>query len=213
MKKNADLQSYLAEAIGSFFLVLVYGLTGDPFAIGLTLMALIYVGYEVSGAHYNPAVSLAFFLKRELSGVDLFGFIFFQLLGGFLAAAVIFFLASTAFYIAPPASTNLYQQSLAEVLFTFLFVLIILVFTLTTSSRRNHLYGLVAGLTFAGMLMVSMPISGGVLNPAIFIGFAGFDALTGGGTLSSLWLYTFAPLAGGALAAFVFTYLRPTWEG
>ena len=55
------MHSYLMEAVGAFFLVLVFGFTGDPLAIGLTLMALVYIGSHVSGAHYNPAVSLAFF--------------------------------------------------------------------------------------------------------------------------------------------------------
>lgn len=195
------------EALGTFFLVLVFGFTGDSFAIGLTLMALVYIGYRVSGAHYNPAVSFAFFLKRRLSGADLIGYIISQLIGGFLAAIAIYFLANSVFYLDTPSDTNLYQQAFAEVIFTYIFVLVMLVFSISNSQRRNQSKGLMIGLTFAAMLMVSTPISGGVLNPAISIGTAGFDLLMGNNSFVHVPLFTLAPLTGGALAAFSFSYL------
>lgn len=207
------MQSYIMEAIGSFFLVLVFGFTGDPLAVGLTLMALVYMGSQVSGAHYNPAVSLAFFLKRELNALDLFGYVFSQLLGGFLASTVLFYLSHSVFYIEPPATTNLYQQAFSEVVFTFVFVMVMLIFSLSASQRRSQLKGLVVGLTFTGMLMVSTPISGGILNPAISLGTAGLDLIRGGNSYVHAFLYTLAPLTGGALAAFTFSFMHPASEG
>jgi glycerol uptake facilitator-like aquaporin len=196
------------EGVGAFFLVLVFGLTGDPLAIGLTLMALVYVGSRVSGAHYNPAVSLAFLLKRRLSGGDFIGYLIAQLFGAFLAAVAIFFLSSSVFYIEPPAITNLYQQIFTELVFTFLFVLVMLTQALTKSLRTSSLSGLAVGLTFGGMLMVATPVSGGVLNPATSIGTAGFDFINGGDSIIHSLLYTLAPLTGGALAAFTFSYFH-----
>lgn len=202
------MHSYVMEGVGAFFLVLVFGLTGDPLAIGLTLMALVYVGSRVSGAHYNPAVSLAFLLKRRLSGGDFIGYLIAQLFGAFLAAVAIFFLSSSVFYIEPPAITNLYQQIFTELVFTFLFVLVMLTQALTKSLRTSSLSGLAVGLTFGGMLMVATPVSGGVLNPATSIGTAGFDFINGGDSIIHSLLYTLAPLTGGALAAFTFSYFH-----
>ena len=200
------MHSYVMEAVGAFFLVLVFGFTGNALAIGLTLMALVYIGSRVSGAHFNPAVSLAFFLKKRLSGADFIGYLIAQLFGAFIAAAAIFFLSTSVFYVEPPATTNLYQQAFAEVIFTYIFVLVMLTLTITKSFRKNHLSGLAVGLTFGGMLMVATPVSGGILNPATSLGTAGFDLVYGGNSIIHSLLYTLAPLTGGALAAFSFNY-------
>jgi glycerol uptake facilitator-like aquaporin len=200
------------EAIGAFFLVLVFGFTGDPIAIGLTLMALVYIGSRISGAHYNPAVSLAFFLRRQINAFELLIYILSQLLGAFLAAIAIYFLANSVFYIEPPSANVLYEQAFAEVLFTFVFVLVMLTTALTQPFRRTNISGLAIGLTFGGMLMVATPISGGILNPATFLGTAAFDLLRGGYSITHSLLYTLAPLAGGALAAFAFSYFHPQVE-
>ena len=202
------MHSYVMEAVGAFFLVLVFGFTGDALAIGLTLMALVYIGSRISGAHYNPAVSFAFFLRRKLSGADFAGYLIAQLTGGFLAAIAIFFLSRSVFYVEPPSTTNLYQQAFSEVFFTFIFVLVMLTLSLLRSFRKNNLSGLVIGLTFGGMLMVATPVSGGVLNPVISLGTALFDLMQGGNSITHSMLYTIAPLTGGALAAFAFSYFH-----
>lgn len=203
------MQAYLMEAIGTFFLVLVFGITGDPFAIGFSLIALVFIGYSISGGHYNPAVSLAFFFKRRLTAGNLAGYIFSQILGGFLAAFAVYYLSNySVFYLNPPSDTHIYQQSFLEVLLTAVFVMVMLVFSLIQRARKNPVKSLVIGLTYAGMLMVAMPVSGGVLNPAISLGSAAFDLLLGGNSYVHSLLYTLAPLTGGALAAFAFTYLN-----
>jgi glycerol uptake facilitator-like aquaporin len=200
------------EAIGAFFLVLAFGFTGDALAIGLVLMALVYIGSSVSGAHYNPAVSLAFFLRRKLSGADFLGYVTSQFIGAFLAALSIYFLSTSVFYIEPPSTTDLYQQTFAEVLFTFIFVMVMLTLSFTRTFRRTNLSGLAIGLTFGGMIMVTTPVSGGILNPATFLGTALFDLIHGGDSIKFGLLYTIAPLAGGALAAFSFGYFHQRVE-
>ncbi len=207
------INAYLLEAIGTFFLVLVFGFTGDALAIGLTLMALIYIGFEGSGAHYNPAISFAFLLKRRLTLTGFLGYFISQILGGILAASILLFLSGSVFYVEPPASTNLYQQAIAEVFFVFIFVLVMLIFSLSNNHRRSKLIGLIAGLTFAGMILVTTSISGGVLNPAISLGTATVDFINGGGTYMDVLLYTVAPLTGGALAAFAFNFFHLELEG
>jgi glycerol uptake facilitator-like aquaporin len=200
------------EAIGAFFLVLVFGFTGDPLAIGLTLMALVYIGSRVSGAHYNPAVSLAFFLRRQINAAELLVYILSQLAGAFLAALALYFLSNSIFYIEPPSTNGLYQQVFGEVIFTFVFVMVMLTLTLTQTFRRTNISGLAIGLTFGGMLMVATPISGGILNPAISLGTAAFDLIQGGNSYTHSLIYTLAPLTGGALAAFAFSYFHQQVE-
>ncbi|MAO66472.1 MAG: hypothetical protein CL666_15890 [Balneola sp.] len=200
------------EAFGSFFVVLVYAITGEPLAVGLTLMAFVYVGERISGAHFNPAVSLAFFLKGRLTFGQFSGYALSQLLGGFLAALAYYFLAEMAFYVEPPETTNVYQQAFAEAFFALVFVLVMLVFSFTNTHRKSKLSGVVIGLTFAGMLMVASPISEGVLNPAISVGPALVDLLQNGNSLVHVPLYTVAPLAGGAIAALLFNWFHAEWE-
>lgn len=207
------MHSYIMEAAGTFFLVLVFGFTGDPLAIGLSLMALLYVGVRVSGAHYNPAVTIAFFLKKRINTAQLLGYISSQLLGAFLGAFVIYLLAGSVFYVSPPSTTDLYQQATAEVLFTFIFVLVMLIFSLSKSFRKYQMIGLVSGLTFGAMLMVSTPLSGGILNPAVAIGSAGFDFIFGGNSYVDLLVYVLGPLTGGVIAALAFNYFQPVSEG
>ena len=69
------MNKYIVEFIGTFFLILIIGLTGNPVAIGLGLSVLIYMGAHISGAHYNPAVTLAMFLNEEISKKELFSYI------------------------------------------------------------------------------------------------------------------------------------------
>lgn len=213
LKTNTKgINAYILEAIGTFFLVLIFGFTGDALAIGLALMALIYIGFPVSGGHYNPAVSFAFFLKRKLRAVDLVGYLISQLLGAALASIVLLFLSGSVFYVEPPTTTDLYQQAFAEVAFVYLFVLVMLIFSLSNTHRRSKLIGLVAGLTFTGVLLVSTPLSGGVLNPAISIGTATIDLIYGGDSYIYALLYTIAPLTAGALAAFSFSFFHSELE-
>ncbi len=206
------MHSYVMEAVGAFFLVLVFTFTGDALAIGLTLTALVYMGWQVSGAHYNPAVSLAFFLRKKLSFGELCTHVASQLIGGTAAAAVVYFLTSSVFYLEPPATTNLYQQGFAEVAFTFLFVMVMLTLSQQQSAHRNHVSGVAVGLTFAGVIMVTKPVSGGVLNPAIAIGTGLFDLIMGGYSIKHSLLYTLAPLTGGALAALAISYFHSPAE-
>lgn len=206
------MRKYTIEAIGAFFFVLVFGFTGDPIAIGLTLMALVYIGSPISGGHYNPAVSFAFFLKRKLSISEFSGYAAAQLVGGLVAAYMLYFLSGSVFYVEPPSDTGLYQQAFSEVFFTMIFILVMILLSLSNHYRKSHLNGLVIGLTFAGMLMVSTPISGGILNPATSIGTALFDLIQGGDSYYHILLYTIAPLCGGAIAAFSFDYFNPKWE-
>lgn len=205
------MQVYVTEAVGSFFLVMVFGISGDPLAVGLTLMALVYIGYPNSGAHFNPAVSLAFFFKKKLSLSELLGYLFCQTIGTFFASYLIFEFANSVFYLEPPVDTGLYEQVFSEVFLTAIFVSVMLSLTLSNLHRKNQFIGLIVGLTFAGMLMAASPLSGGVLNPAFSAGTALFDLVKGGDSYIYSVLYIMSPLTGGAIAAFTSSYFSSRW--
>lgn len=202
------MRNYILEATGTFFLVLVVGFTGNAIAIGLVLAALTYAGKHVSGAHFNPAVSLAFLVRRKLSLKDFSFYVVAQLGGSFLAAVVIYFFASSVFYVVPPYDTNLYQQTGAEILLTFLFVWTVLVFHLSGQLKRNKLYGFAIGLTFSGLILTGVKVSGGIFNPVISAGPALYDMILGGDSIRHVPLYVLAPMTGAVLAAAAYGFFE-----
>lgn len=197
------------EAIGTFFLAIAMGLTGNALAIGLMLAAMIYTGIHISGAHYNPAVSFAYFLQRKISFSTFTGYFTSQVLGAFAAAGVILFLANDVFYVEPPVSTDIYQQGAVEVLLTLVLVLSYLNVASSKILASNRAYGLAIGLILSGLIYMADGISGAVFNPAISIGLSAVDFLAiQGGSYEFIPLYTLAPIAGGSLAAFTYKYLN-----
>ena len=119
------MKKYLTEFVGTLFLVLIIGLTQNPLAIGFGLTILVYMGAHISGAHYNPVVSLAMFIRKEIGGIDFIKYLIAQILGATLAAYLGFTLSSNM-TIQPNLDESVYQILLAEVLFTYLLVLVIL---------------------------------------------------------------------------------------
>lgn len=197
------------EGIGAFFLVLAIGLTGNMLAIGLLLGALIYSGAHVSGAHFNPAVSFAFFLRRNMSFTNFVGYVVSQILGVFAATGILIILAGTIFFIEPPASTDIIQQAIVEILLAFILVSVYMNFQLLESLKGNKIYGIVIGLTFTATLILGQDISGSFLNPAVSIGASLTDFITiNGSSYTHIPLFTLAPLVGSALAVLVFKYFN-----
>lgn len=202
------MHKYIMEFIGTFFLVLGIGLSNDPLTIGLFLAGLIYIGADISGAHYNPAVSLSFLLQRKLSVNDFFGYVASQTLAAFGGAAMVFYLLGTPFFIEPPASANEIQIILVEILFTFVLAFVILVICFAKSLKGTHIHGLAIGLTLTALIASGGPISGAVFNPAVFMGFSLVDAFQEGVSYQLIPLYAISTLLGGALASMVYTYFK-----
>jgi len=196
------------ECIGSCLLVLGYGLTGNALAIGLIYASLIYMGGHVSGAHYNPAVSFAFWIKNDLPSIDFLSFLLAQVLGAVIAGVLLYFFQEAIFFVEPPVNTTLWQQLAIEIIFTFLLVYVILVVATSTAFQKNNIYGLIIGFTLAGIIFAGEPISGGIYNPAVSAGPAILDSFSGGLSYYFLPLYVLSPLAGGGLAAFAFNYFE-----
>ena len=161
---------YAVELIGTFFLTFVIAFTGDPLAIGMMLTALIYAGGHVSGAHYNPAITLGFLLKGDIDWRDSIAYVLCQICGAFAATLVLFAVNGKTFLPTPAAEVAVVSAALIEILCTF--VLAFVIYSVATSKKLegNHIYGLAIGFTLIAIAAIGGPISGGVYNPAVALG-------------------------------------------
>lgn len=205
------MRNYVTEFVGTFFLVLTIGLTVlggtplAPLAIGSALMIMVYMGGHVSGGHYNPAVSLAVFLRGKMaSGGEMVRYWLAQIAGALVAALVVRTIVGQTFAPAPADDASTTAVLLVEFLYTFALALVVLNSAASAKTHGNSFYGLAIGFTVVVGAFAGGPISGGAFNPAVGIGPIAVDAGMGEGTWSFLWLYLVGPLLGGAAAAAVF---------
>ncbi|HEV9796741.1 TPA: aquaporin [Streptococcus pneumoniae] len=205
------MKKFVAELIGTFMLVFVgtgavvfgngfdgLGHLGIAFAFGLAIVVAAYSIGTVSGAHLNPAVSIAMFVNKRLSSSELVNYILGQVVGAFIASGAVFFLLANS----GMSTASLGENALANgvtVFGGFLFVLVIM--TVTSESKGNGaIAGLVIGLSLMAMILVGLKITGLSVNPARSLAPA---VLVGGAALQQVWIFILAPIAGGVLAALV----------
>jgi aquaporin Z len=206
------MNKYLVEFIGTFFLVATIGLVvlqpggaGDmaPLAIGAVLMVMIFAGGYVSGAHYNPAVTLAVFLRGRCPAADVFPYFVAQTAGAGLAAAVVLFLKGNPPVVA--GDPDVLRALIAEFLYTFALCYVVLNVATAKETSGNSFYGLAIGFTvLAGAYSVGS-ISGGAFNPAVAVGVT----VMGLSALANIWIFFVANFAAGAAAAAVFKFVNP----
>jgi aquaporin Z len=205
------MNKYLAELIGTFFLVLTIGCTVighgagplAPLAIGSALMVMIFAGGHISGGHFNPAVTLGVWLRGKCETKDVAPYMIFQIMGAVLAAVTVKFLKGGA-AVAPlqPATV---PALLAEFLFTFALVYVVLNVATAKGTSGNSFYGLAIGFTvLVGAFSVGN-ISGGAFNPAVAMGIS----VMGLSSWPNIWIYLVADFAGAAVAAGAFKALNP----
>jgi aquaporin Z len=204
------MNKYIAELIGTFFLVLTIGCTvighgAGPFApvaIGSALMVMVFAGGHISGGHFNPAVTLGVRLRGKCEAKDVAPYMIFQVAGAALAALVVrFFKEGTAIAPLQPATV---PALLAEFLFTFALVYVVLNVASAKGTSGNSFYGLAIGSTvLVGAFSVGN-ISGGAFNPAVAVGIS----VMGLSSWSNLWIYLVADFMGAVGAAGAFTLLN-----
>ena len=163
------MKKYITEIIGTFFLVLIIGLTGNPIAIGLGLAVLVYMGAHVSGAHYNPAVTLSMYINDQIDIKESGKYVASQLIGSVLAVYTLAELGQDSFSVVSKTK-EIESFFIAEILFTFLLVFVILNVALNKSLKDNQFYGLAIGLTVTAGAFSVGDISGAVFNPAVSFG-------------------------------------------
>ena len=218
------MKKYLSEMIGTMVLVLMgcgaavfagsapgtlqtgVGTLGVALAFGLSVVAMAYTIGGVSGCHINPAITFGVWLSGRMSGKDAAMYMLFQVFGAIIGSALLYGLASTgdtAGVTMTGANSfgedEMFQAFLAEMIFTFIFVLVVLGATDPKKGAGNFA-GLAIGLTLVLVHIVCIPITGTSVNPARSIGPALFE---GGQALSQLWLFIVAPLVGAAISAIV----------
>ena len=202
------MKKYLTEFIGTFFLVFSIGMTsGDPLAplaIGLTLMVMVYMGGHVSGAHYNPAVTVGIFMRGKIGASEIGPYIAAQIAGALVASGAVHFLTGEAFAPAPRVGAGVVEVLLAEIIFTFALMLVVLNVATSKATEGNSYYGLAIGFTVTAGAFAVGPISGGAFNPAVGTGPILANVAMGLGDASNLWYYWVGPLAGAVLATTVF---------
>lgn len=204
------MNRYIAEFIGTFFLVLTIGCavlaTGKgiipPIAIGSALMVMVYAGGHVSGAHFNPAVTLAVWIRGRVKTADVGPYIAAQITGAVLAAMAAMFLRPDA--MADALMPNVPRAFVAEMLFTFALAYVVLNVATSKDTAGNSYYGLAIGFTVLAGAFAVGDISGGAFNPAVAIGLA----VMGLSAWSNIWIYV-GCFAGAAAAAVVFKMLNP----
>jgi aquaporin Z len=203
------MKKYIVEFIGTFFLVFTIGTavrSGSPLAplaIGASLMVMIFAGGHVSGAHFNPAVTLAVFLRGKCDKSDVIPYWIAQLAAGTVAALIVSFLvgkATTAATHAPVPSL------IVEFLFTFALAWVVLNTATAKGTSGNSFYGLAIGMTVMTGAVAVGGISGGAFNPAVGLGVV----LMGLEGLNQFWIYLAGDLAGGAVAALAYRAINGT---
>src|ERR1700733_10500849 len=206
------MNKYLAEFIGTFFLVLTIGCTVighgagplAPLAIGSALMVMIFAGGHISGGHFNPAVTLGVWLRGKCDTKDVAPYMIFQIMGAMLAALVVKFLLKGGAAVVPLQPETV-PALLAEFLFTFALVYVVLNVATAKGTSGNSFYGLAIGFTvLVGAFSVGN-ISGGAFNPAVAAGIS----VMGLSSWTNIWIYLLADFAGGAVAAGAFKALSP----
>lgn len=207
------MRKYVTEFIGTFGLVFTVGcavLSGSdlaPLAIGAALMVMVYAGGHISGGHYNPAVTLGVLLRGRMPTGDVLPYWVAQLFAAFIAAWL------ARFVMNPHGVPTAYLGSahkivaalLAEFIFTFALVYVVLNVATSKDQPNNSFFGLAIGFTAATGAFAVGSVSGGAFNPAVAFG----AMLIGLINWTNFWIYLAAELLGGAVAAVAFRYLNP----
>lgn len=227
------MKKYLAEMVGTMVLVLmgcgvavslgcdpvnnIPAVVGTAFAFGLAVVAMAYTIGGISGCHINPAITLGCFLTGRINAKDCCMYILFQVIGAFIGSAILFLLTSSSDggAIAGTGANDLQLGVttlgglLAEIVFTCVFVLVVLGATAKTNGATNNFAGLAIGLSLVLVHLVCIRYTGTSVNPARSIAPAVFQ---GGSALANLWIFIVGPFIGASIAALIWKVVDPQEE-
>lgn len=213
-------KKYIAELVGTFVLVFMgcgsvtlageyIGFVGISFAFGLSVLAMVYAIGGVSGCHINPAISISLLASGKMKPREAVIYVVVQCLGAVIAAAVLYVVAlgkpgyslavnglgQNGYGTASPGGFSMTSGFIAEVVLTFIFLLVI--YGSTSEQAPKGFAGIPIGLSLVLIHLVGIPVTGTSVNPARSLGPA---LIVGGTALSQLWLFWVAPIIGGLLA-------------
>lgn len=223
------MKKYLAEMVGTMVLVLmgcgvavslgcnptanIPAVVGTAMAFGLSVVAMAYTIGGISGCHINPAITLGVFLSGRMSVKDCGMYMIFQVIGAIIGSAILYVLTSSSDGSIVGTGANDLQTGvtvmgglIAEIVFTFVFVLVVLGATSKTNGATNNFAGLAIGLALVLVHLVCIRYTGTSVNPARSFGPALFQ---GGSAMVNLWIFIVGPFIGGALASVVWRVIAP----
>ncbi len=216
MSKHGAISRYVAEMVGTFFLVYTVCCTihvsppgGGPLCVGAILMCMIYAVGPVSGAHLNPAVTLGVYLsgRNKITPTDVGMYIVSQLIGGSLAGIAFALFFHKAGVFGPVGTFSLGQAFVVEMIFTSALVYVVL--SVATTNASNHYFGLAIGFTVTSSAVAIGGISGCCLNPAVAFGSLWATLIVHGApALKQYPIYFVAPFVGSVLGALFFYFIR-----
>lgn len=198
---------YVYEFIGTFFLVFTVGMTVigpnsagimAPLAIGSALAVMVYAGAHISGGHYNPAVSLAVYIRGKLSSTDLVKYWVAQFAAGIVAGYLTIY--CKGYPAQTPIALETIKAFLAEFLFTFALCFVVLNVATAKGTKGNSFYGWAIGFTVLIGAYAVGSISGAAFNPAVALGLTTMNF----SIWSNLWVFFLANFLGGICAAILF---------
>lgn len=200
------MRQYLMELIGTFFLTLAVSITGNPIAVGLMYMAMYYVGEGVSGGYFNPALSVAAWMRGIIAVEEMLIYAGVQSIGAFFGVWLFRALTNNVFMPDVMADLSMGMAILIEVLLTAVLALVMLTLSIAKDYKGSVVNGVVIGLTLSSVLFVGS----GIVNPAIAAGSYLGQLFVDGGALSRelLFVYICAPLVGGVFAALTYDFLH-----
>lgn len=221
------MKKYLAELIGTFWLVLGgcgsavlaatfpevgIGLLGVSLAFGLTVLTMAYAIGHISGCHLNPAVSIGLWVGGRFDKKELLPYILAQLVGAIIAGGVLFIIASgqDGFSLADgfasngfgeysPGGYTMIAAFVIEVVMTMMFLIIIL--GATDKRAPAGMAPIAIGLCLTLIHLISIPVTNTSVNPARSVGVAIY---VGGAAMGQLWLFWVAPIIGAVLGAIIY---------
>lgn len=215
------MKKYIAEMVGTMVLVLmgcgvavslgcdpvnnIPAVVGTALAFGLSVVAMAYTIGGISGCHINPAITLGVWLSGRMKASEAGMYMLFQVIGAFIGSTLLWLLTSNSGLEGTGANdlqcgVTVIGGLLAEIVFTCVFVLVVLGATSGVNGTTGKFAGLVIGLTLVLVHLVCIRYTGTSVNPARSIAPAVFQ---GGTALANLWIFIVGPFVGGALAALI----------
>ena len=207
------MKKYIVEFIGTFFLVTCIGLVvidgpvGNlaPLAIGSMLMVMVYAGGHISGAHYNPAVTIAVWIRGRCATSDVLPYILVQLAGAALAAFTVSFFKGDTMPVEAARFSDIPRALVAELTGTFALAYVVLNVAASKNTTGNSFYGLAIGFTVMACAFAFGSYSGGAFNPAVALGVSIMKLAA----WADIWVYLVGTIAAGILAGVLFKFLNP----
>ena len=205
------MKKYAVEFIGTLIFVLTIGFSVmepgagamAPLAIGSALMVMIYAGGHISGGHYNPAVTLAVWMRGRCAAADVPGYMIAQVVAAVVAGIIVLFVKGNP--EVTPITLNIINALIVEFLFTFALCYVVLNTATSKNTAGNSYYGLAIGFTVLAGAYAVGAVSGGAFNPAVAIGIT----VMGLSSVPNIWIFLVANFVGGAVAALAFNALNP----